>query len=41
MASQNLANFALDGGDPRMGEKNPGQYALDHGHEGGSKPASA
>jgi hypothetical protein len=31
MASQNLANFALDGGDPR--EKNPNQYALDHGHE--------
>ncbi len=35
MASQNLANFALDGGDPRDGEKNPGQFALDHGHEGG------
>lgn len=33
--SQNLANLALDGGDPRMGEKNPGQYALDHGHEDG------
>jgi hypothetical protein len=36
MASQNLANFALDGGDPRMDEKkNPGQYALDNGHEAG------
>jgi len=34
MASQNLANFALDGGDPRM-EKNPGAYALEHGHEDG------
>jgi hypothetical protein len=34
----NLANFALDGGDPRMGEKkNPNQYALDHGHEEGLK----
>ena len=33
MASQNLANLALDGGDPRLGEKNPGQFALDHGHE--------
>jgi hypothetical protein len=33
--SQNLANFALDGGDPRDGEKNPGLYALDHGHEAG------
>ncbi|PVH80837.1 amino acid transporter-like protein [Cadophora sp. DSE1049] len=32
MAAQNLANFALDGGDPRM-EKNPGQFALDNGHE--------
>jgi hypothetical protein len=31
----NLANLALDGGDPRMGEKNPGQFALDHGHEAG------
>ncbi len=32
MAS-NLANLALDGGDPRISsEKNPGQYALDHGH---------
>ena len=29
----NLANLALDGGDPRLGEKNPGQFALDHGHE--------
>lgn len=30
----NLANLALDGGDPRMGEKgNPNQFALDHGHE--------
>jgi len=29
MASQNLANFALDGGDPR--EKNPAQVALDQG----------
>jgi hypothetical protein len=28
----NAANLALDGGDPRM-EKNPGQYALDHGHD--------
>ncbi|MCJ1281363.1 hypothetical protein MMC26_000682 [Xylographa opegraphella] len=34
MAGQNLANFALDGGDPRMEEKNPAQFALDHGHEG-------
>jgi hypothetical protein len=34
----NLANLALDGGDPRMGEKNnPNQYALDHGHEAGLK----
>jgi hypothetical protein len=33
--SQNLANMALDGGDPRMGEKNPGQLALDQGHEAG------
>jgi len=33
--SQNLANLALDGGDPRMDEKNPGQYALDNGHEAG------
>lgn len=32
MAAQNLANLALDGGDPRM-EKNPGQFALDNGHE--------
>jgi hypothetical protein len=32
----NLANIALDGGDPRMGEKNnPNQYVLDHGHEAG------
>lgn len=32
----NPANLALDGGDPRMGEKhNPGQYALDNGHEAG------
>jgi hypothetical protein len=31
----NLANLALDGGDPRMGEKNPAQYALDNGHEAG------
>jgi hypothetical protein len=30
MASQNLANFALDGGDPRQ-EKNPAQTALDQG----------
>lgn len=30
--TSNLANLALDGGDPRLGEKNPGQYALDHGH---------
>lgn len=30
--AQNMANLALDGGDPRMGEKNPAQYALDHGH---------
>ena len=29
--STNLANLALDGGDPRM-EKNPNQFALDHGH---------
>jgi hypothetical protein len=29
----NSANLALDGGDPRMGEKNPGQFALDNGHE--------
>jgi hypothetical protein len=28
----NSANLALDGGDPRM-EKNPGQFALDNGHE--------
>ena len=28
----NAANLALDGGDPRM-EKNPGQFALDNGHE--------
>jgi hypothetical protein len=36
--SQNLANLALDGGDPRIpSEKNPGQYALEHGHnEGGA-----
>ncbi|KAH8817436.1 transmembrane amino acid transporter protein-domain-containing protein [Xylogone sp. PMI_703] len=33
MASQNLANLALDGGDPRDGEKNPAQFTLDHGHE--------
>jgi hypothetical protein len=34
----NLANLDLDGGDPRMGEKNnPNQYALDHGHEAGLK----
>jgi len=33
MASQNMANLALDGGDPREKEKNPGLYALDHGHE--------
>lgn len=32
MAAQNLANFALDGGDPRE-EKNPNQFVLDHGHE--------
>lgn len=31
------ANLALDGGDPRMGEKNPNQYVLDHGHETGLK----
>ncbi|CZT52829.1 uncharacterized protein RSE6_14209 [Rhynchosporium secalis] len=31
----NLANLALDGGDPRTGEKNPGQYGLDTGHEAG------
>lgn len=32
--AQNLANLALDGGDPRISsEKNAGQYALDHGHE--------
>jgi hypothetical protein len=32
--AQNLANLALDGGDPRVpSEKNPGQFALDHGHE--------
>jgi hypothetical protein len=31
----NLGNLALDGGDPREGEKNPGLYALDHGHEAG------
>ncbi|PQE28339.1 transmembrane amino acid transporter protein [Rutstroemia sp. NJR-2017a BBW] len=32
----NVANLALDGGDPRMGEKhNPNQYVLDHGHESG------
>ncbi|KAG0649264.1 hypothetical protein D0Z07_4091 [Hyphodiscus hymeniophilus] len=30
--TSNMANLALDGGDPRM-EKNPGQYALDHGHD--------
>jgi hypothetical protein len=29
------ANLALDGGDPRMGEKNPAQFALDNGHEAG------
>lgn len=33
--SQNMANLALDGGDPRMGEKNPGLFALEHGHEEG------
>lgn len=34
--SQNLANLALDGGDPRLSEKrNSTQYALDHGHEAG------
>jgi len=33
--SQNLANLALDGGDPRDHEKNPEQFALDHGHEAG------
>jgi hypothetical protein len=30
------ANLALDGGDPRE-EKNPNQYALDHGHEAGMR----
>ena len=29
----NLANLALDGGDPREGEKNPNQFVLDHSHE--------
>lgn len=31
----NFANLALDGGDPRAAadEKNPGQFALDNGHE--------
>lgn len=34
MAGLNLANLALDGGDPRDEEKkNPGEFALDHGHE--------
>ncbi|KEQ95906.1 hypothetical protein AUEXF2481DRAFT_4173 [Aureobasidium subglaciale EXF-2481] len=32
MGSQNLANLALDGGDPRE-PKNPALFALDHGHE--------
>ncbi|XMA20490.1 hypothetical protein WAI453_013281 [Rhynchosporium graminicola] len=31
----NLTNLAIDGGDPRMGEKNAGQYSLDNGHEAG------
>ena len=32
--AQNLANLALDGGDPRVSsEKNPGQFALEHGHQ--------
>lgn len=36
--AQNLANLALDGGDPRVSsEKNPGQFALDNGHEDGLK----
>lgn len=34
MAGMNLANLALDGGDPRDGEKkNPAEFALNHGHE--------
>lgn len=33
MAQYNLANLALDGGDPRQGEKNPAQFALDHGNQ--------
>jgi hypothetical protein len=33
MASQNLANLPLDGGNPHD-EKNPAQYVLHHGHEG-------
>ena len=32
MGSQNLANLALDGGDPRE-PKNPTLFALDHGHD--------
>jgi len=31
MASQNLANYALDGGDPRQEKKNPHQQLLDEG----------
>lgn len=34
MAALNLANLALDGGDPRDEKKNPAQFTLDHGHEG-------
>lgn len=34
MAQPNMANLALDGGDPRE-EKNPNQFVLDHGHESG------
>lgn len=34
MGSQNLANLALDGGDPRE-PKDPTLFALDHGHESG------
>lgn len=34
MAGMNMANMALDGGDPRDGEeKNPAAFALNHGHE--------
>lgn len=33
MAGLNMANMALDGGDPRNEKKNPNEYMLDHGHE--------